>query len=102
MGSLFKSTENTRALLCNSLRYVRSDAPDKLSESEIQWLLDRNITTIIDLRGPTETRSRPCVLEHRDGFSYFNLPVTGGGIIPCSIGEVSQSYIKMVDEAMCT
>ena len=44
MGSLFRSTLNTRALPVGQLRYIRSDYPGKLSEAEVQWLLEKNIT----------------------------------------------------------
>ena len=49
MSSLLKSTRNTRALPTGTMRYIRSDAPTNLTEEEIQWLLDNNITTVIDL-----------------------------------------------------
>ena len=35
MGSLLKSTLNTRALPIGSMRYIRSDAPLGLTEEEI-------------------------------------------------------------------
>ena len=49
MSSLLKSTRNTRALPTGTMRYIRSDAPTNLTEEEIQWLLDNNITAVIDL-----------------------------------------------------
>ena len=50
MGSLLKSTLNTRALPVGGMRYIRSDAPLSLTEKEIQWLLDNDISTLVDLR----------------------------------------------------
>ena len=50
MGSLLRSTRNTRALPTGSLRYIRSDVPDNLTDTEIRWLLDNQITTVVDLR----------------------------------------------------
>ena len=38
MGSLLKSTRNTRALPTGTLRYIRSDYPGCLSDEEVSWL----------------------------------------------------------------
>ena len=100
MGSLFRSTLNTRALPVGQLRYIRSDYPGKLSEAEVQWLLEKNITTIIDLREEKEYRVKPCVLESVPGFTYYHLPVTGGGDTPKSPDAVAEVYLGMLDERM--
>ena len=50
MGSLLKSTRNTRALPTGTLRYIRSDYPGNLSDEEVSWLRKNGVTTIIDLR----------------------------------------------------
>lgn len=47
---MLQSTKNTRAILPDSYRFVRSDVPDSLTEPEIQWLIKHNIVTVIDLR----------------------------------------------------
>ena len=47
MSSLLNSTLNTRALPTGDLRYIRSDFPGSLSDEEVQWLVDNNITNII-------------------------------------------------------
>ncbi len=60
MGSLLKSTLNTRALPVGGMRYIRSDAPLSLTEKEIQWLLDNDISTLIDLRSAEELKRTPC------------------------------------------
>lgn len=100
MGSLLRSTLNTRALPVGQLRYIRSDYPGKLSEAEVQWLLEKNITTIIDLREEKEYRVKPCVLESEPGFTYYHLPVTGGGDTPKSPDAVAEVYLGMLDERM--
>ena len=48
MSSLLTSTLNTRALPTGNMQYIRSDYPGELSDSEVEWLLERSITTIID------------------------------------------------------
>ena len=52
MGSLLQSTQNTRALPSGDFRYIRSDYPGNLTTSEVQWLLQNNIVTIIDSACP--------------------------------------------------
>lgn len=39
MGSMLKSTKNTRGILQGSLRFVRSDIPDGITEQETECLL---------------------------------------------------------------
>ena len=82
MGSLLKSTRNTRALPTGTLRYIRSDYPGHLSDEEVSWLRKNGVTTIIDLRDKTEYAEKPCRLETESGFTYYHLPVTGGGAVP--------------------
>ncbi len=99
MKSLFKSTNNTRAIL-KSYKYIRSDVPNKLNSEEIKWLIHNKITTIIDLRTPEEVANKPCKWANINEFTYLNLPVTGGNIVPKNADEVAKSYIKMVDNKM--
>lgn len=100
MTSLLHSTQNTRALPTGTLRYIRSDAPVNLTDQEIQWLLDNNITMIVDLRSEEETVKKPCCLKGLDGFTYFHLPVTGGGDTPKSLEHLYTVYRDMIDEKM--
>lgn len=100
MGSLLHSTKNTRALPTGSLRYVRSDFPGMLVDAEVQWLRQNNITTIVDLREENEYKKKPCRLEREGGFTYYHMPVTGGGKIPLSAEAVIDSYLAMVDDQM--
>lgn len=100
MGSLLQSTLNTRALPTGQLRYIRSDYPGNLTAAEVQWLLQNDITTIIDLREEKEYRLNPCILESESGFTYYHLPVTGGGDTPKSPDAVADVYLGMIDEQM--
>lgn len=102
MGSLLKSTLNTRALPIDGMRYIRSDAPLDLTKEEIQWLLNNDITTIVDLRSEQELERRPCPLQKMKGFTYYHLPVTGGGDTPKSRVHLHEIYQGMVDEQMVT
>lgn len=100
MGSLLDSTLNTRALPTGNMRYIRSDYPGGLSDSEVKWLFENSITTIVDLREEKEYIVKPCRLEHEEGFSYYHMPVTGGGDPPKSPEAVAESYLKMLDGQM--
>lgn len=102
MSEIFESTLNTRPILENSFRYIRSDVPTAVSEQEKQWLIFNDVTTIVDLRTDEERTKKVCPLSKDERFSYHCMPVTGGNVIPKSIDEVSKSYINMVDENLCS
>ncbi len=98
MNNIFKSTLNTRAILENSVRFIRSDVPTVVTEDEKLWLIENNITTVIDLRTHKERINKVCPLESDERFNYYSMPVTGGDKIPDSVDDVSGSYINMADE----
>ena len=95
---IFESTMNTRPLIAGSLKYIRSDVPTRVSESEREALLSNGITTVIDLRTEAERVKAPCPLATDEAFIYHAIPLTNGDKIPGSVGEVSASYIGMVDD----
>ena len=73
MGSLLQSTRNTRALPTGTMRYIRSDAPENLTDKEVQWLLDNNIITIVDLRLEEEKLKRKNELCNKQNSLYGKL-----------------------------
>ena len=79
MPSLLQSTLNTRALPTGDMRFIRSDCPEKLTDEEVEWLLQNHVTTIVDLREKKESERKPCRLETEEGFRFYHMPVTGGG-----------------------
>lgn len=107
MSSLLKSTLNTRVLPVdgipiNEMRYIRSDAPLHLTKEEIQWLLDHDISILVDLRSAQELEQKPCPLQNIPGFTYCHLPVTGGESIPKSRHQLNELYRGMIDKQMDT
>ncbi len=100
MSSLLESTRNTRVLPTGTMRYIRSDVPERLTDQEIRWLLDNHITTIVDLRSEEEAEKKPCCLKAQEGFQYYHLPVTGGGDTPKSLAHLYTVYRQMIDEKM--
>ncbi len=97
MGCIFENTLNTRPILENSIKYIRSDVPCVISESEKLWLLSNNILTIVDLRTDEERARKECPLMRDSRFSYHCFLISGGDKVPSSVDAVSESYIDMVD-----
>ncbi|MBR6070813.1 MAG: tyrosine-protein phosphatase [Ruminococcus sp.] len=100
MSSIFTSTRNTRPILPDSLRFIRSDALFCPTEDELGWLRYNGVTTVIDLRAEDEVRACPTQLAEAEGFMYRNMPVTGGSYIPKTAADVPQSYVDMLDGQM--
>lgn len=97
---LFESTKNTRAILPDSLRFIRSDVPTKITAEELQWLKENDMLTIVDLREEHERQQKPCPLAGEAGFAYWCMPVSGGNAVPATPEDVPLSYISMVDGQM--
>ena len=54
MGSILQTTLNTRVLPTGNFRYVRSDYPGKLTDEEVRWLYQNDITSggfVVDVPG---------------------------------------------------
>ena len=79
------------------MKYIRSDVPTVISESEKNWLLSNGVTTVVDLRTDEERMRKPCPLIEDSRFTYRIFPITGGDTVPPNTAEVSRSYINMVD-----
>lgn len=104
MERLLKSTHNTRDLggyLCTdgalTRRNVllRSDAPKHMGNWDIQYLLEQDIRTIIDLRTTKDTSYRE-MLEEK-GFAYFPCRISAGSSVPGSVAEVPVSYLAIAE-----
>ena len=85
---IFQNTLNTRPILENSFKYIRSDVPTKITEKEKDWLLSNNITTIVDLRTDEERVKKQCPLIDDNRFSYYTFAVAGGDKVPSSTDDV--------------
>ena len=94
---IFQSTRNTRPIIENSFKYIRSDVPTKITENEKDWLLSNNVTTIVDLRTDDERIRKPCPLIDDGRFCYYVYAIAGGDKVPPNTEAVSKSYIAMVD-----
>ena len=97
---IFRHTRNTRWIIKNNYRYIRSDVPTEVSENELAFLKAHNILTIIDLRTESEQLAKPCPLKDIPDFRYLSMPVTGGNAVPESPEQVAVSYLAMLDDQM--
>lgn len=97
---LFSSSKNTRYLIKNSPKYIRSDFPSIITEEETNNLIKNNIRTIVDLRTREEKNIKNFPLRNDKRFQYYNIPITGGNTIPKNPSQVTASYINMVDKNM--
>lgn len=82
-------------------RLLRGDQPNGLTEQDFRWLLDRDMTTIIDLRKDRELERATDPLSAAGGFAYFHRPLTGGESPPAR-GEseeegIIRGYFEMLD-----
>ena len=100
MASLLHTTDNTRAVLPGTWRFIRSDAPANLDEGDIAWLREHDVRTVVDLREPWELEKKPCRLRELPDFTYHNLPVTGGNRVPDTPAEVGPWYLSTLDDQM--
>ena len=97
---IFENTRNTRAILPDSNKYIRSDVPTIVTEIDIAWMKENDVTTIIDLREESEQKRKPYPLYGMEGFDYLSMPVSGGDRVPPTVDDVSASYYSMVDAQM--
>ena len=78
-------------------RLLRGDNPAGLSQADRDWLLERGITTVIDLRSPAEMEKLPDELAGQPGFAYRHLPLSGGVKLPHEEELVGWGYFQMLE-----
>lgn len=79
-------------------KLLRGDNPEHLTEEDLRWFLDRDITTVVDLRSEAETRRKPDQLASQPGFHYFHCPLLSEGDgMPNLETDVGQGYFRMLD-----
>ena len=79
-------------------RLLRGDNPEHLTEEDLRWLLDRDITTVVDLRNEAETGRKPDQLASQPDFHYFHCPLlTEGDGMPNLETDVGRGYFRMLE-----
>ena len=82
-------------------RLLRGDNPENLSEQDLNWLLERNITTVIDLRSAPEVERHPDQLSGTPGFRYLHLPLVAGDKLPNTEADVGAGYFRALEIKDC-
>jgi protein tyrosine/serine phosphatase len=78
-------------------RFIRSDAPQYLTESGKAEFLKMNITTVIDFRTPEISLRYPSAFKDDSRFSYFSFPIEEGSAAYAKTNEdTSLTYMKML------
>ena len=108
LKSLLETTMNTRDLgghLCAdgkrtvNLRILRSDKQNYPNQRDVDFLIENNITTIIDVREEEVVSNSPSGFADKKGFRYMNFPIVEGGKVPESVEAVPGSYMKIAKSA---
>ncbi len=102
--SLLKTTQNTRDLggykkqdgnLTKYENILRSDVQNYPSEEDFEYLLSKNITTIIDMRGAKDVERKPSGFFGKSVFAYYNFQIIEGSGVPESVEAVPISYMDI-------
>lgn len=79
-------------------RFLRCDAPIRLSDAELDTLRAMDVTTIIDLRAGQEIEDNPCAMKEQEGFHYHHLPAYLSRDFPELEEDIPKLYFDMIDE----
>lgn len=104
IDSLLHSVENCRAIACGKLgdSILRSGCLDNISESDIEILREKGISTIIDLRN-----ERRCELDKinqfkDNGMDYLIIPFVGDNPADVNrlddVKSVADTYLALLDQ----
>lgn len=77
---------------------IRSNCPDNLTSSDINFLKKMGIKNIIDLRNNIEIKDKPSSFINNSDFNYYNLELTGGRNILKTSKYVPILYFNTVQE----
>ncbi len=81
-------TENNK--VTKTGRFVRSDSLHRIDKNSIISLVEKNLSTVIDLRTKKEVREEPNLLAELHGVNFLNLPLLEE-LSPTFLGNVSVS-----------
>lgn len=76
---------------------IRSNLPKKLAETSIEYLINKKITTIIDLRNDEEVSKNSGVFFNNKNFNYNHIKIKGDGRLPKTPETVYDSYIEILE-----
>lgn len=76
---------------------LRGDNPMGLTDADARLLLERNITTVIDLRSQEEARQFPDELTARPGFNCHFIPMSTGEKLPNEEELIGLGYFRALE-----
>lgn len=88
-GYLTKENKITRFNI-----FYRSDLPKDMNSQEIKYLLDNNLTTVIDLRNKEEVKRKNNCLNIQD-INYYNVSLLGDKC-PKVESDIPKGYIDIL------
>ena len=100
--SLLETTQNTRDLggyeTCHggktkSFSVLRSDRQGYASDRDKKFLVDHDITTVIDMRTEEDVKKKPSSLANIKGMTYYNFPIYEGSKVPNSVEEPNMNAV---------
>ena len=107
--SLLETTQNTRDLggyeTCygrktKSFSVLRSDRQGYASDRDKKFLVNHDITTVIDMRTEEDVKKKPSSLTNVKGMTYYNFPVYEGSKVPF-IFIHNFTYKICIDNIVC-
>ena len=87
-------TQDNRITKFNSI--YRSDVPIFLTESELNYLQENKLTTIIDLRTKDEISKKANYFQDK-GFDYYNITLKGENC-PKREKDIPLGYMEIIDD----
>ncbi len=83
-------------------RFLRADDMDRLSQKDIDFLLEYGVCTVIDLRSASEVKEKPDKLAGRPEIRYYHIPLMEQDLSPegqlqlAKSWELSDMYLELV------
>lgn len=90
-------TPTTTGDYIKCLRFIRSDAPCKISDDVKDFLSGKNVRTIIDLRNEKIVKVSPNAFEGDTRFLTYNFSLSVNPKIPESEEDVIENYYRMLE-----
>ncbi|MCM1253980.1 MAG: tyrosine-protein phosphatase [Clostridium sp.] len=90
-------TPTTKGSYIKYQRFIRSDAPCKISDDIKDFLVAKNIKTVIDLRNENIVKINPNAFTDDTRFLTYNFPLSLNPKAPKSEEDVIENYFKMLE-----
>ena len=78
-------------------KIYRSSLPNHLTNKEIEFFINNNLTTIIDLRNKEEVSKKENIFKSLNEFNYYNIPLMGGDF-PKKEKDIPYGYLDIIND----